>query len=215
MNDEARRAQNREMTRRRRDREAMAKYADHPAETRDEDIDWRFSAKCHGDDLKDWVPQVLPQEEPLRSIKAKAKCSGCPVFKECALETLRMRDLDVIRAGQALRETPGFPLYEQYNKIRDSLGKPRPDVDVYRLAKNAVWPRECVDCARTMRPFWGKEDQWPETVVAHSKERCAACEFLRAKQRNGNHNGGFDTAGTADTDSAMGELGEGEAERTA
>lgn len=214
MNDDARRAQNREMTRRRRDREAIAKYADEEAVIRDEDINWRFSAKCHGDDLKAWVPHALPQAEPLRAMTAKAMCSGCPVFKECAKETLRMRDTDVIRAGQALRETAGYPLYEQYNKIRDALGQPRPDVDVYRVPKNAIWPRECLDCARTMRPTWGKEEQWPETVVSHSKIRCAACELIRAQQRqqNGKYHGRSDAIGTADTDSAMGELGEGEAE---
>jgi hypothetical protein len=138
--------------------------------------DWREQAKCHGEDLRDWVTELMPSKNPrVRRLAAVGKCSGCPVFERCGLEVLQNKEHGVIQAGEALDGVMGEVLYEQYDRIRERLGLPRVLDHEADSEPITSWPRACKTCGHSMRPRTESEIVWPNTVPSHTKSMCRAC----------------------------------------
>lgn len=148
------------------------------AASRTEKDNWQTQCKGHGDDLKNlaadriWTTEDMKEKDhPVaRNLKARSLCSGCPVFDTCAAETLRLRDHAVVRAGLPLAvESNGVELYMQYDELRKHLGYPHgAPFDL----------RECRVCGTTM-----SENNFPDTVAAHSKILCINCYNQRVKEQ--------------------------------
>jgi hypothetical protein len=132
--------------------------------------EWRSKGFCYGDDYFDDV-DMLPSHEPAKSFTAQSMCKGCPVFKECAIETIRLRDVGVVKAGKALGY--GNKALSQYNELRVELGLPT--VRVSDKFNPDLWPRDCRHCDRSMRPKGQQELLWPNTIEARSHDLCMEC----------------------------------------
>lgn len=70
----------------------------------DTDENWRYSAKCAGDDPTryelDPHKRMDKQARELdKQARARDLCRGCPVVKECAIEALHPLAIGTVRAG--------------------------------------------------------------------------------------------------------------------
>lgn len=154
------------------------------------DQDWRWKAKCHGDNPKDWETQFIDAwGEEARELKAQSMCSGCPVWRECGEEVVnRTFDTGVVRCFQALdSQAGGRRVRHQYNKIRTLLGIPEvivdKEVDEERLKE--LWPRPCGTCGQMMRPRETKfPEDFPDTVRSYTRKICKDCYIRSLKERN-------------------------------
>jgi hypothetical protein len=148
-----------------------------------DDDNWRLDAKCHGQDLREYVTELLPQNPRVRRLIAQGKCSGCPVFDRCGEEALRNKDRGVIMAGEALDGTPGLLLWEQHDRIRERLGMERVmPVSDSEDEVQTTWPRPCKTCGQAMRPRTEKETGWDGTVPSHTRSICRACYKVQLKE---------------------------------
>ncbi|AEV52025.1 hypothetical protein [Rhodococcus phage REQ1] len=140
------------------------------------DQPWREKAKCLGQDWKEYVVEEMPKGRnapETRAILAQAKCSGCPVKRECAGDALDNHDMGVIRAGVAIPGTNGSEEYRQaVRKLETAAGR------VHRKTKRkTVWPRQCESCARSMRPRRTTLDEFPGTITHGAGKLCGTCQM--------------------------------------
>lgn len=139
------------------------------------DQPWREKAKCLGQDWREYVVENMPKGRnavATRSILAQAKCSGCPVRRECAADALDNNDAGVIRAGIPITGSVGSVDHrEASEKLAVIAGRRKPKP----TQRRAVWPRPCETCKRPMRPQKSTPAEFPGTVVARTKSECRTC----------------------------------------
>lgn len=63
----------------------------------DSDENWRYSAKCAGDDPTRY--ELDPYRHIDKQARARDLCRGCLVVKECAIEALHPLAIGTVRAG--------------------------------------------------------------------------------------------------------------------
>lgn len=162
---------------------------------------WRDRAKCAGTDPLTWETERIPvQGERARDLVAKAKCSGCPVMRECGLEVVNETlDHGVIRMGVALdHHSSGRKIREQHNNMRVMLGIPiipEPERDIPTEEDLRLeWPKPCRDCGKMMRPReHASLEDWPDTTRAYTRTQCQKCYVTSLRERNANSGKGIGT----------------------
>lgn len=63
----------------------------------DTDQDWRYSAKCYGDEP--WKYELDGARGIDRDQRARELCRGCLVIQQCAIEALNPTAVGTVRAG--------------------------------------------------------------------------------------------------------------------
>lgn len=142
----------------------------------EKDQPWRARAKCRGQDIRLYEIGSMPRgrnASTSRAIIAQARCSGCPVKRECAEDALAHNDVGVIRAGVLL---PGSNRNTEHHIALRALAKAAGQaVEEVSPKRKVTWPRHCGKCDRMMRPRRTTEDEYPGTVTAMNVTTCGPC----------------------------------------
>lgn len=66
----------------------------------DTDQNWRYSAKCSGDEPSNYeLDNIRTLDEPGKQARARELCRGCLVIQHCAIEALNPTAIGTVRAG--------------------------------------------------------------------------------------------------------------------
>lgn len=84
----------------------------------DTDQDWRYSAKCRGDDPTRY--ELDAHRHMDKQARARDLCRGCSVVKECALEALYPLAVGTVRAGVWITGAAGSN-YRRMRPARNAL----------------------------------------------------------------------------------------------
>lgn len=79
--------------------------------TIDNSNDWRYYAKCSGDDPHKYELGDHKLTDKDRHERARELCRGCLVIKECAIEALNPPAIGTVRAGVWITAYSGNPQY--------------------------------------------------------------------------------------------------------
>lgn len=152
--------------------------------------DWRQDAKCRGSDDPRWInPSAIkvPRHADAmewRDMIARSMCSGCPVMKECMIETVEEADIDQVKAGRSLWVVE-WKARDQHNEMREILGLPTLRTNVDSLKER--YPQPCSVCEHPIRIYPMSRTDYPGTRLGTvTNNLCYLCE---AKSKEEKENG--------------------------
>lgn len=140
------------------------------------DQPWRAKAKCAGQSIDEFDPDKMPSgryAHQTRAVLAQARCSGCPVKKQCAADAIDSGDRGLVRAGVVIPTQSGNEAFRSANRALHRIA----EREMPGPPKGTGYPKPCTHCDRMMRPHGYDEIDYPGTILVSSSgvTICGSC----------------------------------------